>query len=114
MLGSTEQDGQGLVQQDGAGLPSAPGAGWFAGAPWQAGLGRAKHSVSVTMLSAVESQAAETHLQLFSIVRKAGAFISKAVSRFPTNCLEFPHVLLMLKWECWAPLAILMDDERQT
>lgn len=78
-----------------AGLPSAPGAG-FAGTPWQAVLGRAKDSISVTMLSAVESQAAETHLQLFSTVRKAGAFISKAVSRFPTNCLEFPHVLLML------------------
>lgn len=95
MLGSSEQDGLGLVQQDDAGLPSAPGAG-FAGDTTEAGLGRAKHSISVTVLSAVESQAAETHLQLFSIVRKAGAFISKAVSRFPTNCLEFPHVLLML------------------
>lgn len=110
-MGSSERDGQGLVEQDGAGLPSAPGAGWFAGTPRQQGW---EEPSTALVLSAVESQAAETHLQLFSIVRKAGAFISKAVSRFPTHCLEFPHVLLMLKWECWAPLAILMDDERQT
>lgn len=52
-----------------------------------------------TVLAARGFQAAEWHLQLFAIVRKREAFISKAVSRFPTNSLESPHVLLVLKWE---------------
>lgn len=65
------------------------------------------------LLCCQQFQAAETHLQLFPIVRKAGAFLSKDVSRFPIKLPLVPTCFVCAEVGVMG-FAILIDDERQT